>query len=452
MDPPVVLLIDDDEDILTVLEMRLEAAGHIVLTARDRAEALCGLAESQVDVAIADLRLGDDDGLDVMEALREVDPNLPVLILTAHGTIPNAVEAVRRGAWGYLTKPVDRQELFEQIGRCVEQRRARRPTASSADRNSLQGIIGSSPAMQRVFRLIEKVAPTRLVVTIEGESGTGKELVARAIHRLSPRADQPFLAINCAAMPDSLLQTELFGHKKGTFTGATADREGLFQRAHGGTLLLDEIGDMTPALQGALLRALQEGEVMPVGGREPVKVDVRVIVATHRDLRKLVEEEKFRQDLFYRVNVAHVHLPPLRERGDDVLLLAERFLERFAEQHGRPGLRLGEAARAALLAHAWPGNVRELQHAIERAVVMCIGEEIEVECLFPDGHGPGASPAGDEIRPLREARDAWERAYLERLLGRTGGNVSAAARLAGKYRADLYALLKKHGIDPRAFK
>ncbi len=454
--PDRVLIIDDDENILAVLRMRLRAGGYEVVTARSGDEALARL--DGVDVVLSDLRLEAEDGLEVMERIRAVDPALPVIILTAHGTIPSAVEAMRRGAEGYLTKPADRDELFAWLRRGVETRRQRQELAglrrAVAERAELHGVIGASAGMRRVFELIERFGPTDLTVAIHGESGTGKELVARALHRCSPRANRRFVAVNCAAVADTLLQSELFGHVRGAFTGADRDRPGLFTEADGGTLLLDEIGDMSPALQAALLRVLQEREVLPVGGRRPRKVDVRVLVATHRDLRRLVDEGRFREDLYYRVMVAPIHLPPLREREGDALLLADRFL---AELAGDRPLRFSEAARRALREHPWPGNVRELRHAVERAVVMANGEVIEPRDLFLHGpepvrRDPGADAPPSPPPPYREAREAWERDYLARLLRSTGGNVSAAARRAGRNRTDLYALFRKHGIDPADFK
>jgi two-component system response regulator GlrR len=459
MSEPRVLLIDDDENILTVLEMRLKAGGYEVHTARDGQQAKEVLSRVQVDVVLSDLRLEYEDGLDIMADILAGDADIPVLILTAHGSISNAVDAMKRGAAGYLTKPVDRTELFAQLKRCVANRQLAQEVQglrrAVQDRAELEGIVGASAAMRRVFELVERLAPTRLTVAIQGESGTGKELVAHAIHGLSPRANREFLAVNCAALPEGLLQSELFGHRKGSFTGADRDREGLFQRAHGGTLFLDEIGDMSPALQASLLRVLQEGEVRPVGSQKSIKVDVRVVVATHRDLRKLVDEGAFRKDLYYRVNVATIHLPPLRDRGTDIELLAQHFLSDLATAHGRPGLSLRTDTMAAINSHAWPGNVRELRHAIERAMVMSDGDEIGPEALLLGPMDEMPRTSSDEAEPagnLRDARQAWEKLYLERLLRECTGNVSEAARRAGKYRSDLYNLLRKHGIEPQDFK
>jgi two-component system, NtrC family, response regulator GlrR len=319
-------------------------------------------------------------------------------------------------------------------------------------RESLEGILGRSAAMRKVFELIERVAPMTTTVTIQGESGTGKELVARAIHRLSPRANRPFVGVNCAALPDTLLQSELFGYRKGAFTDARTDKDGLFQRADGGTLLLDEIGDISSTMQRALLRALQEGEVTPLGSNDAMRVDVRVVVATNKDLKAEVESGRFREDLYYRLHVVPIHLPPLRERLEDVPLLTGHFVERLCKTHGKPVPMISAEAMDHMTRAKWPGNVRELENTLERAVVLCDGDTISLEDLLTFA-GRGLEPTlTEELPPLREARDAWEREYLMRLLKSTGGNVSAAARKAGKYRADLYGLLKKHEINATDFK
>ena len=453
---PAVLIVDDDANILTVLSMRLRAGGYRPLTARSGREALQVVARERVEVVLSDLRLESEDGLDVMASIHQVDEFLPVLIITAHGSIPNAIDAMNRGAAGYLTKPIDRDELFAQLAQCVERRQLRDEVAglrrAVEKREQLEGIIGRSAAMRKVFELIERVAPMSTTVTIQGESGTGKELVARAIHRLSPRANRPFVGVNCAALPDTLLQSELFGYRKGAFTDARTDKEGLFQRADGGTLLLDEIGDVSGTMQRALLRVLQEGEVSPLGSNDPIRVDVRVVVATNKDLKAEVEAGNFREDLYYRLHVVPIHLPPLRDRVEDVGLLANHFAERLAEQHGKGHVSFSAEAMDHMSRARWPGNVRELENTLERAVILSDGGTIELHDLL-EYAGRGLEPTlTEELPPLREARDAWERDYLTRLLKSTGGNVSAAARKAGKYRADLYGLLKKHDINATDYK
>jgi len=451
---PTVLLVDDDENILTVLSMRLKAGGYRAVTAKTGDDAVRLTVDEHPDVVLSDLRLEGENGLDVMERIHQVDDQIPVLIITAHGSIPNAIEAMNKGAAGYLTKPVDRDELFAQLARCVEQHQLAEEVAglrrAVETRAELEGIVGRSGAMKKVFELIERVAPTTTTVMVTGDSGTGKEMVAKAVHALSPRANRPFVAVNCAALPDTLLQSELFGYKKGAFTDARTDKEGLFQRAHGGTLLLDEVGDISPTMQRSLLRALQEGEVTPLGGNKPVRVDVRVVVATNKDLKAEVEMGTFRQDLYFRLHVVPIHLPALRERVEDIPLLAQHFLHEFVTRHDKPIKGFSPEAMQRLESARWPGNVRELQNTLERAIILCDGDRVTVRDLEEFGDPIGVD--GEDIVPLREARDAFERQYLARLLRSTNGNVSAAARQAGKYRADLYGLLKKHGIDPGDYK
>ncbi|MCP4804353.1 MAG: sigma-54-dependent Fis family transcriptional regulator [Proteobacteria bacterium] len=451
---PTVLLVDDDENILTVLSMRLKAGGYRAVTAKTKAEAVRATVDEGPDVVLSDLRLDEEDGLDVMEAIHGIDSGIPVLIITAHGSIPNAIEAMEKGAAGYLTKPIDRNELFAQLARCVEQRQLAEEVQSLRravdDRAELEGIIGKSAAMKKVFELVERVAPTTTTVLVHGESGTGKELVAKAVHSLSPRANRSFVAVNCAALPDTLLQSELFGYKKGAFTDARTDKDGLFQAADGGTLFLDEIGDISPTMQRALLRVLQEGEVTPLGGGHAQKVDVRVVVATNKDLAAEVEAGSFRQDLYFRLHVVPIHLPQLRERDEDVALLARHFLARFNDRHNKNIAGFTPEALAVMEVTRWPGNVRELENTVERAVILCDNERIDAADLAE--FGDTVSVDTEDIVPLREARDAFERAYLMRLLRNTNGNVSAAARQAGKYRADLYGLLKKHALDPGDYK
>lgn len=450
-----MVLVDDDENILTVLCMRIEAAGYSVATARNGDEALeCVLARRPVAV-VSDLRLENENGLDVMARVHEVDPDVPVLILTAHGSIPNAIEAMNRGATAYLTKPVDRDELFAHLTKATAHRALTDEVqvlrAAVEERGELQGLVGRSASIRKVFSLIERVAPMNTTVAVFGESGTGKELAARAIHGLSRRANRSFIPVNCAALPDTLLQSELFGYKKGAFTDARSDKPGLFAAADGGTLLLDEIGDVSPTMQRALLRVIQEGEITPLGSNTPIKVDVRVIVSTNRDLAAAVRAGTFREDLYYRLVVVPLHLPPLSERMDDVPLLVNHFLKKHCNRLGRPLKTVQPEVYASLAARRWPGNVRELEHAVERAVVLSDRDVLDVDEFSDAGGGPSPVRA-EHIKPLREARDQWERGYLVKLLKTTGGNVSAAARLAGKYRADLYGLLKKHQLNPSDYK
>ncbi|MCK6529370.1 sigma-54 dependent transcriptional regulator [Myxococcota bacterium] len=458
-----VLVVDDDDSLRTLLAMRLGAAGLRVLSAARGEEALGWVGREEVDAVLLDLRLaGGEDGLDVMERLAAARPSLPVVILTAHGTVPGAVEAMRRGALGYLSKPAEPDVLLSQVEAAVREgrqhRRGEELRRAATAGDGFMGMIGRSPAMRAMFQQISRVAPADLPVSILGESGTGKELVARAVHALGPRAGRAFLAVNCAALPESLLESELFGHVRGAFTDARSARDGLFKRADGGTLLLDEIGDMSPKVQAALLRVVQEGEITPVGGVRPERVDVRLLAATHRDLGAEVAAGRFREDLFYRVQVLPIRVPPLRERPDDVPLLAMRFLADGAPRLGRGDVRgFTPGALERLRSYPWPGNVRELQACVARGAIMAAGELVdEADVAPPRGAGDPPSPSGEAtstaVLPLSEARAAFERDYLARLLALHRGNVSAVARAAGRYRADVYGMLRQHGLDPDAYR
>ncbi len=464
-----ILVVDDDEGMRVVLRMSLEALGHTVVTAQDFREALGAFEAHPVDVAIVDLKIGTEDGLVLMDRLLERDNELPVIILTANGTISNAVDAVRRGAYSYLTKPFQAEDLSQQVRKALDRRGLTNEISTlrlalEADSRSGQSqMLGRCPAMQQVYRSILQVAPTRATVAIYGESGTGKERVAHAIHAQSPRAKAPFVAVNCAALPDTLLESELFGHMRGAFTDAHHNKMGLFREAEGGTIFLDEIGDTSPALQVSLLRVLQERRVRPLGSETTLPVDVRVIVASNKDLKKEIEEGRFREDLFYRIHILPVHLPPLRERGEDILLLADNFLRRFAREEGREIVGFHPSARESLLHHPWPGNVRELENRIKRAVVLSTRPVLYASDLFDEGSGPSApapraTTESNEVElevpliPYKEAKEQFEKDYLRRLLKACAGNVSAAARASGRYRADLYALLRKHDLDAGDFK
>ncbi len=467
-----LLVVDDEDGIRTTLRQALERAGYQVLEARNSRQASGALDTHPVDLAIVDLRLGNENGLELMDHLLARDNLLPVIILTAHGSIPTAISAVRRGAYSYLTKPIELDQLLREVDRALERRGLteeismlnlafrRDPRASALQ------LVGRSPAMQSVYRSIVRVAPTDATVTVYGESGTGKECVARAIHTLSPRSCGPFVAVSCATIPDPLLESELFGHTRGAFTGAGPGRPGLIRQAEGGTVFLDEIDSTSPAFQVALLRFLQERTIRPVGSEQVVATDVRVIVASTHDLRQACEAGRFREDLFFRIHVLPIFLAPLRNRQEDIMLLAEHFLRRYAREEGREMVGFHRSAIERLLAHEWPGNVRELENRIKRAVVLSPFQVIYPEDLFEDAGDEKAS-ARSKIRPpppqcsrneahtmpsFREARAAFEREYLLRLLTVTRGNVSEAARIAGRYRSDLYGLFRKHGLNPDEFR
>jgi len=479
MDSPVttpnVLILDDDAELCTLLAMRLEARGYRVASAGTARDGLSRLAREAFDAMILDLRLPDATGIEVLVQVRTRTPDLPVIMLTAHGSIETAVEAMQRGAFGFLTKPFHDHELLQKLAHAVENGSLRKEVAGLrrivglADDHHL---LGTSPPIARVREVIERVATTEVTVLITGESGTGKELVARSLHALSPRHERPFVAVNCAAIPRELLESELFGHTRGAFTGATRDRDGLFAAAAGSTLFLDEIGDASPEVQAKLLRVLQEKRYIPVGATAEREADVRVIAATNRDLRADVAQGRFRDDLYFRLHVVPLPMPPLRERAEDVPLLAEVFLERAAARHRRPVPQLGRSAIDALLAHRWPGNVRELANVMEAALLLAgsdvLGAEHVASLLAESSLTPIPEPSSPaprswldaalqplrdpELPPLKEARDAFERGYLVEVLRRLGGNVTAASRAAGRNRTDFYELLKRHGLSPSEFK
>jgi two-component system response regulator GlrR len=383
------------------------------------------------------------DGLGLFDAIHRQAPSLPVVILTAHGTIPDAVAATRRGVFSFLTKPFEPKVLLETVADAL-----RLSSAPSGDAEHWRAeIITRSAAMEAVLAQAQRVAASDASVCIFGASGTGKELLARAIHRASRRAAAPFVAVNCGAIPEGLLESELFGHKKGAFTGAIQDRRGLFQAAEGGTLFLDEVGDMPPPLQVKLLRTLEERVVRPVGANDDVPVDVRIISATHRKLEERIASGEFREDLYYRLNVVKLELPSLAQRREDIPLLAGHFLARLAERYGRARLAMSPEAMELLVSAAWPGNVRQLLNVVERAVALTATEVIPAS-LVRQALDAGAG----SLTPLDEARRAFEREYLVRILKITGGNVTQAARLAGRNRTEFYRLLERHALEPSMFK
>jgi two-component system response regulator GlrR len=452
MTPGKILIVDDDRNLLGLMKMRLESSGYSVTTALNDQEAKTAVAGNVFDLAIVDLQLGEQDGISLMEDLHTVSPAMPVIILTAHGSIESAVEAMKRGATTYLTKPFDARELVLHIERALENRRLTteitRLKGLLEERYGFENIVARSEAMQRILEVVSRIASTDSTVYIHGESGTGKELIARALHLSSGRKEKPFVAINCAALPETLLESELFGHEKGSFTGAVRTAKGLFVQAHEGTIFLDEIGDMPLSIQSKVLRVLQERQFTPVGGDRSIAVDVRVIVATNKDLDKLVAQGLFREDLYYRIHVIPLELPPLRERKEDIPLLIERFLKKYGAQMNKEVKGLTPKALQRLMLHDWPGNVRELENTIEYAMAMTRDDIITEEGLLPAKPGLSDEP----VKSLKEAKDAFEKEYLVNILKATRGNVSSASELAGKYRADFYNLLKKYEINPGDFK
>ena len=448
-----ILVVDDEASARLGLERLLGLEGYDVDTAEDGVAALEIASERAPDVVITDLKMPRMDGMQLLEKLGEQQPDVPVIVVTAFGDVGSAVAAMKKGAEHYLVKPVDFDELLVVLDRALERRELRdeadslRLALRERDQEGLEGLIGASPAMQRIYKVAAQIAPARATVLITGESGTGKGELARAIHRKGPRRDGPFVALHCAALAETLLESELFGHERGSFTGADRRRAGRFEQAHGGTIFLDEIGEVPPSIQVKLLRVLQERTFERVGGNETIHVDVRLLAATNRDLAHEVEEKRFREDLYYRLNVVHIEMPPLRLRGQDVLVLARHFLARFCRENGSAITGFSPEATALLLAHRWPGNVRELENAIERAVVLAEGDVIEASDLpvqaqttFSEGlRVPGATMGEIEKWAILTTLDA------------VGGSTTKAAEMLDlsvrtiQYRLHQYGRQKEPG-------
>jgi two-component system response regulator GlrR len=442
-----ILLVDDDPDLLKLISLRLTSAGYRVRTADSGEMALASIAVQRPAAVITDLRMPGIDGLQLFEAIHRQHPAMPVIILTAHGTIPDAVNATQRGVFGYLTKPFDSQDLLQKVASALEASGGAALGTETTDAEWRAAIITRSPRMEDLLRQAKLVADSDASVLIFGESGTGKELLARAIHQASRRSGKPFVAVNCGAIPGDLLESELFGHARGAFTGAVQAHKGLFQAADGGTLFLDEIGDMPLPLQVKLLRVLQEGEVRPVGATQAIPVDVRMISATHRDLDAQREQGQFREDLYYRLNVVSLKLPSLAERREDIPLLAAHFLRRLAERYRKPAPSLAPDAMALLVAAPWPGNVRQLLNLLEQAVALATTPVIPATLVQA-----ALKEDAKALIPFEEARKTFERDYLVRLLKITGGNVTQAAQLAKRNRTEFYKLLQRHRLEPGMFK
>jgi two-component system, NtrC family, response regulator GlrR len=436
-----ILVVDDDPGLLRLLTIRLRAESYDVEAVEGGPQAVAAASRFRPDLVITDLRMEPMDGIALLKELQNRWPGLKVIMLTAHGTIPDAVQATQMGAFGFLTKPVDKQELLDQV-----QKALRISGFGSSDEDWRADIVTRSSVMEEKLAQAHMVAGTDARVLITGESGTGKELLARAIHLASPRRNKEFVAVNCSAMAPELLESELFGHEKGAFTGAHRAHDGLFRAADGGTLMLDEIGDMPMPLQVKLLRVLQENVVRPVGSTSAITVNVRVISATHRDLQALMQGGVFREDLYYRLNVVHIDMPPLNRRREDIPLLVAHFLANMAKDSGVRKIYAPEAVE--LLATAdWPGNIRQLQNVVRQNVALSQTPIIPVELVQQSlGGGQGKLPSFDE------ARDEFTRSYLSQILQITGGNVSQAARLAKRNRTDFYKLLGRHQLTPEEFK
>ncbi|OHB44201.1 MAG: two-component system response regulator GlrR [Planctomycetes bacterium GWB2_41_19] len=446
-----ILVIDDDANILEVLQMRLKAWNYHVTIARNGNEAKTALSTISFNLAIIDLRLSEENGIKLMEEIISNYPNLPVIILTAHGSIESAVEAMRRGAYSYITKPFNNEDLSLHIKNALEKQLLTREIehlrSQLDEQNNFKHIIGNNKRMQEILERVSKIAKTDCTVSIYGESGTGKELIAKAIHYNSNRSKNPFVATNCGAIPEGLLENELFGHVRGAYTDAHESKEGLFSQANEGTIFLDEIGNTSPALQIKLLRVLQEREIKPIGGTKSVKVDVRVIVASNTDLQKAVNEGKFREDLFYRIHVVPIYIPPLRERKDDIPLLANFFMTGFCKVLKKDINGFTPAAIQRMIVYDWPGNVRELQNKVEHAVIMTNKNAITPEDVFTE-----TNTLKNTFNSYKDAKERFEWEYLENLLQMSKGNIINAAKIAKCSRDQIYKLIKKHNANLENYK
>lgn len=443
-----ILIVDDEKNYLVVLQALLADNGYEMLTAQNGPQALALAAEEEPDLVITDMRMPQMSGLDLIQRLKARFSEMPIIVMTAYGTVENAVEAMKSGATDYISKPFENTELLLTVQKALKMRRLL--FQNRLLKEELKGygeIIGDSKAMRLVYGLIDKVAATRATVLLTGESGTGKELIARAIHARSPRAEEPFVAVNCMALTETLLESELFGHEKGAFTGATSRRKGRFEMAHGGTLFLDEVGEMSPALQVKLLRVLQERTFERVGGNQPLSVDVRIVAATNRDLTQAVEAGQFREDLFYRLNVVRIDVPPLSQRREDLPVLVAHFVKKYAAEVGRPAPQVDKQAMELIYSHSWPGNVRELENAIERAVILA-GDVITPGDL-PLEIRPDQEAAATELPrdlSLNDALEDLERRMIVRALNEAGGVAAHAAEALGLTKSNLAYKLKKYEL------
>ncbi len=440
-----VLVVDDDTGLLQLMSMRLKALGYSNRQVTSGEEALVEIRRKSPAVVISDLRMEEMDGLGLLDQIQKQHPGLLVIMLTAHGSIRDAVVATQKGAFAFLTKPVDREELRATLEKAVVSQKGVESVGSG-----MPGFITRSSKMFQILEQARLVAQSDVNVMIQGESGTGKEVLAKAIHETSARRNKPFIAINCGAIPEELLESELFGHVKGAFTGANRDHKGLFLAAEGGTLFLDEIGDMPLHLQVKLLRVLQERQIKPVGSTEYLDVNIRVISATHKNLLEMIEENSFREDLYYRLNVVNFELPALRDRREDVPLLLSHFLEQLGQRYDQCAKRVAPEALECLLAYPWPGNVRELMNFSEKCHALSASQVISRELVSQTL--PQKQKVQDTQVSLSEAKRRFEREYVERLLNQAGGSIPEAARLADRNRSDFFKIVKKHGIDPEMYK
>lgn len=446
-----ILVVDNDPNILQVIRMRLVSGGYSVTTATGAEEALKLAEKKAIDLALIDLKLNGHDGIHLMENIHHINPHIPVIILTAHGTIKSAVQAMKKGAHSYLTKPFDGHELLLQINNCLEKSRLSKEVKQLRNlvrkTYGFDNIIGKSDKILKILAQVAQAATTDSNVYIEGESGTGKELIAKSLHVASHRKDGPFVAVNCAAIPESLMESELFGYEKGAFTGANTSKKGLFVQADSGTFFLDEISEMHSSMQAKMLRALEEKEFYPLGGRRTIKVDARIIAASNKNLEQEIEKGRFREDLFYRIHVIPIKLPSLDERKEDIPILSRYFLQKFTREMSKEIEEFSTGAMQKLISYPWPGNIRELENTIECAVAMS-KQNIITEDLILQAHNIDS----EGLKPFKYAKENFEKNYLIQLFELSRGNVSKAAKLAGKYRADIYELIKKYNIKLTEFR
>ena len=439
------LIVDDEKTSGLILGSMLENFGHRSQIVTNKSELEQCLFKEPAELIFLDYRLGKENGLVILKDLMRINPKPRVVMISAHGSIDLAVKAMDLGASGFLTKPFDEEKIANELSRAAKK------TSPSSDGSGAQKIIGKSLVVQRIHTQVAKMKEVETTVLITGESGTGKELIATALHNQSKRSKEPFHAINCAAIPETLLEAELFGYKKGAFTDAKQDRKGLFEVCSKGTLFLDEVGEMPLGLQSKLLRVLQEKEVTPLGAVKAIKVQTRVVAATNRHLAHMVSQNTFRKDLYYRLSILQIDCPPLRERSDDIPELASFFLKNIAKRHGLEISQPSDEFFGKLESYSWPGNIRELQNSLERAVVLSEGGKINIDDVF--SHLPSAeSNPGEQLSSLSIAKDLFEKSYLEKVLNHTKGNVAEAAKIAGRLRTDMYRLFVKHDIDPKNFK
>ena len=450
---PSILVIDDESGILQTLQILLKNEGFDVAIAQGGKAGLDALKASAPDIVLTDVRMPQVTGIDILSAVRQQDPETPVILMTAQASLQTAIQAVNEGAFYYIQKPFSNDDMVAICRRAADYRKLRaenkqlKQEIRRRERSGQVKPLGKSRSFTDVMRLAEQVAPTESTVLIQGESGTGKEIIARYIHELSARSEGPFMSLNCGALPESLLESELFGHVKGSFTGAVRDKQGLFAAARGGTFFLDEIGEMSAATQVKLLRVLQEREAIPVGGTETIPVDVRVVAATNRDLEEEIKRGRFRTDLFYRLNVIAIHLPPLRDRRDDIPIFIDSFLKRISKEHNEPPKRLTQEAMDAIMVYDWPGNVRELENALERAVILAKGESIDRNAIPDKITEPKAEPLVAERSHANPTLDVVEQAYITWVLQAEGGNKTRAAEVLGIDPSTLYRKLSKYDGD-----